>query len=219
MPSSDRPSELQEPVSQRRFSVTEKFLILSGGYWVKSMLSFSLLPFRRKSQRDPETASRVGTLQRSSSRLISIRNLSSHGIQCIDGSLSLCGPSKQYTVSYGDRSWGSSIARIGCGPEEIAVSSIHCYPSTSNCSGLGWLESEVLMLAVGNVGVYPSLICGCAPHSPSTSIAGLLPHMAAPAYSPVLPKLSGSMKVCHRILPVLASNMARLPRKVQNSST
>ncbi|KAK0584541.1 hypothetical protein LWI29_014846 [Acer saccharum] len=61
--------------------------------------------------------------------------------------------------------------------------------------------------------------CGNVDIVSDRSIAGMLPHMAALAYSPVLPKLSGSMKVCHRILPVLASNLARLPRNVQHSST
>ncbi|KAK1567699.1 hypothetical protein Q3G72_015387 [Acer saccharum] len=61
--------------------------------------------------------------------------------------------------------------------------------------------------------------CGNVDIVSDQSIAGMLPHMAALAYSPVLPKLSGSMKVCHRILPVLASNLARLPRNVQHSST
>ncbi|PON35422.1 hypothetical protein PanWU01x14_336580 [Parasponia andersonii] len=48
------------------------------------------------------------------------------------------------------------------------------------------------------------------------SMEGLLPHMAAPAYSPVLPPLSGSVKVCHKTAPFVAFNLKKLPRKVQH---
>ena len=47
---------------------------------------------------------------------------------------------------------------------------------------------------------------------------GLLPQIAAPAYFPLSPLLSGKVKVCHRMEPVLMSNFERLPRKIQHSS-
>jgi hypothetical protein len=102
------------------------------------------------------------------SSVIRPQNFSCLCIHCIYGSSLIRGSSKKDTIGYRNRARGGSIIWIGRGPEDIAIASFHCHPSTSNCGVLGWFKSEVFVLTVGNVGVDPPFICCCTPHTSST---------------------------------------------------